>query len=196
MFQVSRVTWVTQVFTYMSLEDCMKVGQVSVFFNQLIKSPMFLKFWVKMSEKTKIDMSIDTFSNSASVFRGSKTIQSQHSIMTSTKQTTSSPLKQQSREDKEAELETLRQVKNFLTEKLKQNEGVIVILQKDISTLKQKLMIEMSINEKKGLALKAREGDLAELRTRHTDMETGLRKDINSMTLTLAERQRQVEGLA
>jgi len=75
-----------------------------------------------------------------------------------------------------------------LTDKLKQNEDVIVILQKDINLLKQKLMIEMSINEKKGLALKAREGDLAELRSRHTDMETGLRKEINTMTLTLSER--------
>ena len=97
--------------------------------------------------------------------------------MTSSKHTTNtSPQKQQSKEDKEAELDTLRQVKSFLTDKLKQNEEVIVILQKDISTLKQKLMIEMSINEKKGLALKARESDLSELRNRHTEMETGLRK--------------------
>jgi chromosome segregation ATPase len=57
-------------------------------------------------------------------------------------------------------------------------------------------MIEMSINEKKGLALKARESDLSELRNRHTEMETGLRKEINTMSLTLADRQRQVEGLA
>ena len=49
-------------------------------------------------------------------------------------------------------------------------------------------MIEMSINEKKGLALKAREGDLSDLRSRHTEMETGLRKEINAMSLTLAER--------
>jgi hypothetical protein len=41
-------------------------------------------------------------------------------------------------------------------------------------------MIEMSINEKKGLALKAREGDLSELRIKHTDTETSLVTKLNT----------------
>jgi hypothetical protein len=40
------------------------------------------------------------------------------------------------REDNEAELETLRNVKGFLTKKLKSNEKVIGTLQNDIKTLK------------------------------------------------------------
>ena len=40
-------------------------------------------------------------------------------------------------------------------------------------------MIEMSINEKKGSALKVKEGELTELRGTHIGMETGLRRELN-----------------
>jgi len=49
------------------------------------------------------------------------------------------------KEDKEAELETLRNVKVFLTAKLKQNEEVTNTLQKDIGILKEILRVEKSI---------------------------------------------------
>ena len=52
------------------------------------------------------------------------------------------------REDKEAELETLRNVKVFLTAKLKQNEEVTHTLQKDINILMEKRRVEDSINSK------------------------------------------------
>jgi LytS/YehU family sensor histidine kinase len=49
------------------------------------------------------------------------------------------------RENREAELETLHTVKEFLTAKLKQNEEVIGTLQKDINILKEVLRVEKSI---------------------------------------------------
>lgn len=52
------------------------------------------------------------------------------------------------KEDKEAELETLRNVKVFLTAKLKQNEEVTSTLQKDIGILKEILRVEKSITQK------------------------------------------------
>ena len=39
----------------------------------------------------------------------------------------------------------------------------------------------MSINEKKGMALKARESDLGELRTRHTETEISLISKLNTV---------------
>lgn len=56
--------------------------------------------------------------------------------------------KQAGKEDKEAELETLRNVKVFLTAKLKQNEEVTGTLQKDIGILKEILRVEKSITQK------------------------------------------------
>ena len=49
------------------------------------------------------------------------------------------------KEDKEAELETLRSVKVFLTEKLKQNEQVTVTFQQDVDILKEVLRVEKQI---------------------------------------------------
>ena len=52
------------------------------------------------------------------------------------------------REDKEAELETLRSVKVFLTDKLKQNEQVTCTFQQDIEILKEVLRVEKQITGK------------------------------------------------
>jgi len=49
------------------------------------------------------------------------------------------------KEDKEAELETLKNIKVFLTAKLKQNEEVTSTLQNDIKILKEILKTEKSI---------------------------------------------------
>jgi FtsZ-binding cell division protein ZapB len=59
--EVPRVIWVTRIMAYLSLDECLKLGQACVFFNQIVKSPMFIKFYVTLSEKTKIDVSLSHF---------------------------------------------------------------------------------------------------------------------------------------
>ena len=54
----------------------------------------------------------------------------------------------QIREDNEAELETLRNVKIFLTEKLKQNEQITCTFQQDVNILKEVLRVEKGITQK------------------------------------------------
>jgi hypothetical protein len=44
------------------MDEAFKLGQVCVFFNQIVKSPMFIKYFVTLSEKTKIDVSMNHFS--------------------------------------------------------------------------------------------------------------------------------------
>lgn len=58
---VTRVFWVTRIMVYLSLEDCMRMGQLCVYFNVLTKSPLFIKFMVQINERTKIDISLNTF---------------------------------------------------------------------------------------------------------------------------------------
>jgi chromosome segregation ATPase len=53
---------------------------------------------------------------------------------------------QSTREDQNEELETLRNVKGFLTQKLKQNEEILKSLQKDIVLLNQDLQKEKRTN--------------------------------------------------
>ena len=51
----------------MTLDEAFKLGQVSVFFNQIIKSPLFIKFYVTLTEKTKIDVSLNHFNPSVAI---------------------------------------------------------------------------------------------------------------------------------
>ena len=58
---VTRVLWVSKIMVYLSLEDCLKMGQLCVYFSMLTKSPLFVKFMVQINERTKIDISLNTF---------------------------------------------------------------------------------------------------------------------------------------
>ena len=43
---VTRVFWISRIMVYLPLEECMKMGQLCVYFSQLTKSPLFVKFMV------------------------------------------------------------------------------------------------------------------------------------------------------
>ena len=58
---VSRVAWLTKIMPFLKLDDSLKLGQTCLFFNQLTRSPLFVKMQVNMNERTKIDVSLDTF---------------------------------------------------------------------------------------------------------------------------------------
>jgi hypothetical protein len=131
-----------------------------------MKSPLFVKYMVLVNEKTKIDVSLGAF-NQPSMFAPSASLMgakygptSQQHLQMSKNMTTDLQANtpgnkwfggliggksKTGKEDKEAELETLRNVKVFLTAKLKQNEEVTGTLQKDIGILKEILRVEKSI---------------------------------------------------
>lgn len=129
---ISRVVWLTRILPFISLDQSMKVGQTCLYFNQLTRSPLFVKLQVSMNERTKIDVSLDTFGNNMgssvnlfqSQLQNSRGLSSdleneRQRILSKGGAGRTSGSKAQQHEDKEAELETLRSVKVFLTEKLK-----------------------------------------------------------------------------
>ena len=127
--RVSRLVWLTHIFGFVSLGEALKVGQTCLHFNQLTKSPLFVRMQVSMRESTKIDVSLAAFGNNLAslaltsaqtgVSRGfSKDLQ----MEAKAGEREGSERSGQRGEDKEAELETLRSVKVFLTDKLRQNE--------------------------------------------------------------------------
>ena len=75
-------------------------------------------------------------------------------------------------EDAIAQLEVLRNVKQFLTDKLQKNEGKIYSLENDIKTLKNLLRIEKQINQKEQGRIGDLESELKQERTRHDDKES------------------------
>ena len=48
---------ITNIMCYLDLNDNLRLGQVCVYFNHITKSPLFIKFFMTLNEKTKIDIS-------------------------------------------------------------------------------------------------------------------------------------------
>lgn len=110
----------------------------------------------------------------------------------------STPMKRargQYREDNEAELETLRNVKIFLTDKLKQNEQITCTFQQDVNILKEVIRVEKQITQKTQAQLKTKDADLKQLRQDFTDMEQKLREKVNTLSLRDQELTQQVDSL-
>ena len=61
--RVSRLVWLSGIFGYLSLKEALLLGQTCLHFNQLTKSPLFVRMQVAMRESTKIDISLATFGN-------------------------------------------------------------------------------------------------------------------------------------
>ena len=150
-----------------------------------------------MNERTKIDVSLDTFGGS---LRRNATLGSINLFQSQLAQSRalSDDLENerqmvlargvdkkggQQREDKEAELETLRSVKIFLTDKLKQNEQVTVTFQQDIEILKEVLRVDKQIAQKTQAQLKQRDADIKELRQEFLESEKKLRDQVNTLSL-------------
>lgn len=118
------------------------MGGVCIYFNMLVKSPLFIKFMVQINERTKIDISLNTFETEqhkgvGSIYRhGSKPMHQQSlqpdsarlKLTNSGSNINSPAVSRRGREDKDAELEILKNVKIFLTASVKKNEEVIVAL--------------------------------------------------------------------
>ena len=101
--------------------------------------------------------------------------------------------KTKKREDVEEEIKTLTTVNQFLTQKLKQNEQVLLTLQKDIQILKDIYVVEKNISGKTQVQLKRREADLVELRESSLRIEDQLRDQIQNVSLREQDLEQKLE---
>ena len=65
------MTWLTRIFPFLTLDESLRVGQTCLYFNQLTRSPLFVKLQVSMNERTKIDVSLDCFGANTGLRTGS-----------------------------------------------------------------------------------------------------------------------------
>ena len=80
---------------------------------------MFIRYFVTLNEKTKVDVSLNHFDINPS---------------------------KKTKEDKEAQIELLTNMKLFLTEQVKQGDDKLNTNMKDITILKEMLRIEKNMN--------------------------------------------------
>lgn len=207
---VSRIFWVTRIMVYLDLEECMKMDQICVYFNQLIKSPIFIKFMVQINERTKIDISLNTFETQEHKIMQAtrKKIQGMMAgglkssggagggaLGVSSGQGKESVRSHRHREDRDAQIEILVNTKKFLTEQVKKNEEMIKSQQKDIDTLKELVRIDKQTKAKSQQLLSAKEKELEDLRKESLKREQETRARINDLTSSNVEKDKQIEAM-
>lgn len=95
-----------------------------------------------------------------------------------------------------AQLEVLRNVKEFLTDQLNKSKEKNYSLENDIKTLKNLLRIEKQVNQKEQLRIGELERELKEERTRHDEKETEIRDKVNELETKLREKERNLQLLS
>ena len=116
---------------------------------------MFVKFMVTLNERTKVDVSANHFDIAVN--------QSLNPLAAPGLSTRMQKVKSQ-KEDKEAKIEILSNMKLFLLEKVNQSEQKLATNMKDISILKDMLRIEKNQNAKQEQMIKQRDNEFKETR--------------------------------
>jgi chromosome segregation ATPase len=152
---------------------------------------------IALKERTKIEITFDTFVQHAGDDPESKIGKvSILTILASRYSHIKKKKKSMNDEDITAQLEVLKNVKQFLTEKLKKNDDKIYSLENDIKTLKNLLRIEKQVNQKEQTRIGELERELKEERTRHDEKETEIRDKVNYLETNLREKERNLQILS
>ena len=182
----TRVFVVKHILSYLELDEILKLTGVCIYFNSLIKSAFFIKYIVALKEKTKIQISFDTFSNQP--MAGSKSAAKPSQVVKKKKAADSEAAK--------AQLEVMKNVKEFLTEKLKKSEEQIFQLENDIKTIKNLLKIEKGVNQKEQSRIGELERELKDERVKHDQKEIEMKDKLNELDVKLREKQRDLKILS
>lgn len=89
----------------------------------------------------------------------------------------------------------LKNVKQFLTDKIKKNEDVIKTLQGDVDILKNYLRIEKGVSQKTKNALSQKDKELEEIKREYLEKEQDQRLKINELAALNTEKDRTIEDL-
>jgi hypothetical protein len=158
------------------VDEVLGLTGVCVYFNSLIKSTFFIKYFITMKERTKIEISMDAFDQSLG---GAGTPQEQQIEIAKRLGHTRREKDEMAEENAQAQLEVLKNVKEFLKTKLQQNEQMTLSLEKDVEILKNLLRIEKQINKKDQTRISDLETDL---RTMRAKLETGEKENVTKIT--------------
>ena len=104
----TRVFVVQHILTYLELDEALALSGVCVYFNSLIKSTFFIRYMVAMREKTKIDISLDAFNPAT------HTGTPEEMVGKALGSSVYKAKKEESQDELIAQLDVLRNVKEFL----------------------------------------------------------------------------------
>jgi len=142
LFKIPIPLFLRKVCIFLTEDDIVKLTQTCSVLRKIIYSPIGLKILIR-SHKTLINV---TYTQPE--------IQDNSSNISFTTYLSKAPTENFNNtmsfegEDTIAQLQTLKSVKEFLTEKVKENEALIIKLKKEIEDMKNHLRIEKQINAK------------------------------------------------
>lgn len=161
LFRIPIPLFLRKVCLFLSEDDLIKLTQTCSVLRKIIYSPLGLKILIK-SHKTTINVSytqpepqetlsnvsFGTYTSKGENFGGGMSFEGEDTI---------------------AQLETLKSVKEFLTEKVKESEAKISKLRKEIDDMKNHLRIEKQINAKSVNKIQVLEAKIKNLENEKND---------------------------
>ena len=142
-FRLPRVMIMKRIFCYLDLNEIINLTEVSEFFNSMIKSTIFLKYFVELHSKTQVAIRIGTF----------QTAKILGLPMTSELTGLGAGGMRRPREDTDEEIRALKTVKTFMTKSIKEHQVHVKTLQNDLEILKNLIRIEKQINKKSNILI-------------------------------------------
>ena len=181
LFKIPSHVFIKYILCCMNLKETCSLCLVSVNFNSMIKSNVFLRHYIKIQEKTSININLKTFKSEMKM--PSPKLPGKEG----------SPVKKPSEpephteevkavsEDPEMQLELQKRNKAFLSAKLQESDEKKAVLDNDIKVMRSLLEIEKSAKEAAIAQTSKLEGELNTVRNESEEKERDMRERENSL---------------
>ena len=152
--KISRVVMLKHLLPYFEVQEICRLCEVCVAFNSLIKSTIFLHYYVSLHEKTGISINLGA-------------------TLTATAKPKLSGEERPAKEDAEAQLEMLQKTREFLSGRLKESRDYIKTLRKELHGLREVIEVEKGTKNKAILKATEIENEISDhKRKAHSTMIT------------------------
>lgn len=173
-----------RIFSYLDEDDLIKLGQTSIVFRKMIYSPIGLKILLK--SRVNIIVKEEINENQGQMIGLYKTGPSYDRLGNDNLM---------EGEDTIAQLMTLRNVKDFLTEKIKENELIIGKLRAEIEEFRNQLRIEKQINAKSVNKIQVLEGKINNLEKEKKDFDIKIKNMEDQFKNNTIELENQLKNI-
>ncbi len=149
--RIPRVVMLKYLLPYFEVDEVCQLCAVCVCFNSLIKSTLFLHYYVSLHEKTGIAINLGDTTSAAAVPK-----RSPHKAKPADEKS--------AQEDAEVQREMLRKMREFLSTRLKESRDCVKTLKNDIHSLRGVLEAEKGTKEKALARAEQLENEISEHR--------------------------------
>lgn len=172
--RISRVVMLKHLLPYFEVQEICKLCEVCVAFNSLIKSTIFLHYYVSLHEKTGISINLGA-------------------TLVATSKAKSGAGGRSSREDAEAQLEMLQKTREFLAGRLKESREYIKTLRKELHGLREVIELEKGTKDKAIAKAMEIENEISDYKRKSHSTMIMLEDHASDLEKEIAEKDRGIK---